>query len=70
MTAVGAKLVLLFVVGALLLNFPVLAIFNRAATLGGVPVLYLYLFGLWVAGIVATVVLTRRPPDRTEPPSP
>jgi hypothetical protein len=61
--AVRGKLVLLFVVGALLLNFPVLAVFNRAATVGGIPVLYVYLFGLWVAGIAAVVVLARGPWD-------
>ena len=63
MRTVGGKLVLLFVAGALLLSFPVLAIFNRAATLGGVPVLYLYLFGVWVAGIVGVFLLTRAPWD-------
>jgi hypothetical protein len=61
MKSLGGKLVLLFVTGALLLNFPVLAIFNRGATLGGVPVLYLYLFGLWVAAIAAVFVLARKP---------
>jgi hypothetical protein len=61
MKSLGEKLVLLFVTGALLLNFPVLAIFNRGATLGGVPVLYLYLFGLWVAVIAAVFVLARKP---------
>lgn len=59
MNTAGEKLLLLFVVGALVLNFPVLAIFNRDATLGGVPVLYLYLFGVWVAGIAAVWVLAR-----------
>ena len=59
MRAVGAKLVLLFVVGTLVLNFPVLAIFNRGATLAGIPVLYLYLFGIWVAGIAAVWTLAR-----------
>jgi hypothetical protein len=63
MRTVGEKLVLLFVVGALLLNFPVMAIFNRAATVGGMPPLYLYLFGLWVAAIVAVVLLARVPWD-------
>jgi len=57
--AVGAKLVVLFVVGAFVLNFPLLAIFNRGATLAGIPVLYLYLFGIWVAGIAAVCVLAR-----------
>ncbi len=59
MKAVGAKLVVLFVVGAFVLNFPLLAIFNRGATLAGIPVLYLYLFGIWVAGIAAVCVLAR-----------
>lgn len=59
MKAVGAKLVLLFVLGGFVLNFPVLAIFNRGATLAGIPVFYLYLFGVWVAGIAAVWVLAR-----------
>jgi hypothetical protein len=56
----GERLALLFLLGALLLNFPILAIFNQAATLGGIPVLYLYLFGVWAAGIVVAFVLARR----------
>jgi hypothetical protein len=60
---VGPKLVLLFVVGALLLSFPVLAVFNRPAVVAGVPVLYLYLFGVWAAGIAAVLILARRPWD-------
>lgn len=59
MKAVGAKLALLFVLGAFVLNFPVLAIFNHGDTLAGIPVLYLYLFGVWVAGIAAVWVLGR-----------
>jgi len=57
--AVGAKLIVLFVLGAVVLNFPVLAIFNRGATLLGLPVLYLYLFGIWVVGIIAVWALAR-----------
>lgn len=59
MKAVRAKLVVLFVVGAFVLNFPLLAIFNRGATLAGIPVLYLYLFGIWVVGIAAVWTLAR-----------
>ena len=59
MKAVGAKLVLLFVIGGFVLNFPVLAIFNRGDILAGIPVLYLYLFGVWLTGIVAVWVLAR-----------
>lgn len=60
MKATGSKLIFLFILGALLLNFPILAVFNRGAVVGGIPVLYLYLFGLWVAGIVAVWALARR----------
>jgi hypothetical protein len=57
---VGERLSLLFLLGALLVNFPILAIFNQAATLGGIPILYLYLFGVWTVGIVAVFILVHR----------
>ncbi len=59
MSDVAERLVVWFVVGALLLNFPILAIFNRPATIGGMPVLYLYLFGVWIVAILALFVLAR-----------
>lgn len=34
----------LFVLGALLFNFPLLAIFSRETLLWGVPLLYIYIF--------------------------
>jgi hypothetical protein len=68
MSSAGGKLVLLFVMGALLLSFPVLAIFNRPLMLVGIPILYLYLFGLWVAGIVAVFLLARSPWDDEDRP--
>jgi hypothetical protein len=60
---IAEKLALLFVLAAIVLNFPVLAVFNRHAAVGGVPVLYLYLFGVWAAAILAVIVLTRHPWD-------
>jgi len=57
---VGERLALLFMLGVLLVNFPLLAIFHQAQTFVGIPVLYLYLFGIWTAGIVAVFVLVRR----------
>lgn len=59
MRRTAEKLALLFVLGSLLLSFPVLAIFNRATTVAGIPVLYLYLFGVWCAGILAVAILAR-----------
>ena len=56
----GERLGLLFLLGILLINFPVLAIFHQAQTFAGIPVLYLYLFGVWTAGIVGVFFLVRR----------
>jgi len=56
----GERLGLLFLLGVLLINFPILAIFHQAQTFVGIPVLYLYLFGVWTAGIVAVFILVRR----------
>jgi hypothetical protein len=56
----GERLVLLFLLGALLINFPILGIFNQATTFAGIPVLYLYLFGVWTAGIVVVFALVHR----------
>lgn len=59
MRRAGEKLLLLFALGVWLLNFPVLAIVNRPAGESPLPVLYVYLFGVWLAGIVAVAVLAR-----------
>ena len=54
------RLALIVVVGALLINFPILAIFNRSLTVAGIPALYLYLFVVWGVGIGAAWLLARR----------
>ena len=52
------RLVALFLLGALLFNYPLLAVFNRAAEVFGIPVLYAYIFFAWAAliGLLALVV--------------
>ena len=40
-----------------LFNFPVLALFNVAGTVFGVPVLYAYLFAAWAAMIAVMALL-------------
>lgn len=53
----GQRLVALCMVGLLLFNFPVLALFNVSGTLLGVPVLYAFIFSAWAAliGLMAFV---------------
>ncbi|MHB8068079.1 MAG: hypothetical protein ACYDIC_09285 [Desulfobaccales bacterium] len=43
----------------LLLNYPLLQIFNLDTTWGGIPLLVLYLHGVWLAAIVALYALGR-----------
>jgi hypothetical protein len=44
----------------LLLNYPLLQIFNLDALLAGIPVLVLYLHGVWILAIVGLYALGRR----------
>lgn len=43
----GQRLLVLFLLGCLLLNFPVLSLFSTDGMVWGVPVLYVYLFLAW-----------------------
>lgn len=43
------RLAALFLLGCVLFNFPVLALFNHPGEVFGVPVLYAWLFGVWAA---------------------
>jgi hypothetical protein len=57
------RLVALFVAAALLLNFPLLALWDRDATVLGLPLFPTALFILWGALIAALGWLVERLPD-------
>jgi hypothetical protein len=46
------RLIALAILGCLLFNFPILAVFNRPGTFLGIPVLYAWIFGAWTLLIV------------------
>ena len=57
------RLVALFAAGALLLNFPLLALWDRDATVFGLPLFPAALFALW-AGLIALLgSIVERMPD-------
>jgi hypothetical protein len=60
------RLVALFVAGALLLSWPLMALVNRAALVLGIPLLYLYLFAAWALLIALMAWAAHR--GRTEAP--
>jgi hypothetical protein len=45
----GQRFVALCLLGVLLFNYPILALFNVPGTVLGVPVLYVYMFVAWSA---------------------
>jgi hypothetical protein len=56
----GQRFVALCMLGLLLFNYPVLALFNVHGTIFGVPILYAYVFAAWAAliGLMARVAET------------
>jgi len=58
----GPRLVALFLLGFLLLNFPLLDLFAGSGRILGIPLLYAYLFGVWalLIGLMALVVERHR----------
>jgi len=59
----GPRLVALFVAGAMLLNFPLLALWDRDATLLGLPLFPAALFALWGGLIAVLGWVAERMPD-------
>ncbi len=57
---IGQRLVGLFLLGCLLFNYPLLALFNARATVAGIPLLYAYLFTTWALLIALAVLVMRR----------
>jgi hypothetical protein len=57
----GQRLVALFLLGCLLLNYPLLNLFASESQALGIPVLYAYVFAAWalLIGLMALVVEKR-----------
>ena len=58
--AKSQRFVALCMLGMVLFNFPVLALFNVGGTLLGVPVLYAYIFVAWAALIALMALVAER----------
>ncbi len=56
MTKAEKLLIFLGVLAFFLFNYPFLHIFNRNLFLGGIPLLVVYLFGVWVLTIAVLLV--------------
>jgi uncharacterized membrane protein len=52
------RLVALFLLGCVLLNYPILSLFNLEIPIFGLPLLLVYIFGIWCLLIGLTVLAT------------
>ncbi|MDM8540996.1 hypothetical protein QUF90_07900 [Desulfococcaceae bacterium HSG9] len=56
------RLAALFLLGNVLFNYPILTIFNLKLMFFGIPSLYLYIFTIWSALIIAIIYVTQPRP--------
>jgi len=56
----GPRLVALCMLGALLFNYPILALFNKQAFAFGIPLLYAYIFVAWALLVAAMALVVER----------
>lgn len=56
----GQRLAALFLLGNLLFNYPLLALFNQPGLVLGIPVLYVYVFAAWALLIALLALIVER----------
>ena len=55
------RLIAVFLLGCLLLNYPLLSLFGSGGSVFGIPVLFAYIFGAWLLLIVVMAVVVEMP---------
>ena len=60
----GPRLAAVFLLGSVLLNYPILSIFAPLRDLSGIPLLYAWVFGVWGLLIALMALLVERRPPR------
>ncbi len=55
------RLVAVFLLGVMLFNYPLLAVFNRAVEVMGIPLVYVYIFTAWGLLIALLALIVKRP---------
>lgn len=59
----GQRLVALFLLGALLLNYPLISLFAGSLEVAGIPLLYAYVFVVWALLIALMALVVERRSD-------
>lgn len=56
----GQRLAAIFLMGCILLNYPVISLFARRFEIAGIPLVYAYLFGVWTLLIALMALVIER----------
>ena len=67
------RLVVMLVLGVIALNYPLLSLFSKVQLLFGIPILYLYIFTVWLVFIVCIALILEKSsssPLLASPPKP
>jgi hypothetical protein len=56
----GQRLAAIFLMGWLLLDYPILSLFARSGEIAGIPLFYAYLFGVWTVLIALMALVIER----------
>jgi len=59
--ATGQRLTAVFLLGCVLLNYPILSLFARSEDVAGIPLLYAYVFGAWILLVALMALAIERP---------
>jgi hypothetical protein len=59
-TVLTKRLIGLFLLGYLLFNYPLISLVNLPVLMGRIPLLYIYIFGVWVLVILLAALITGR----------
>ena len=59
----GQRLIALFLLGALLLDYPLFSLFAGATAVAGIPLIYLYVFFVWAILIALMALVVERHTD-------
>lgn len=57
----GPRLTAIFMMGCVLLNYPILSLFGGHREIAGIPLLYAYTFAAWTLLIGLMVLVIERP---------
>lgn len=57
------RLIGLFLLGYLLFNHPLISLFNLPRMVLGIPLLYGYIFGVWILLIISVALIVSRKPQ-------